>query len=130
VVAEARADPGHAGAARLLDRDVDRSRDDEVAHAVVAVDDSHRRPFVHDADVRMLVDSARAQPLQVRCQADDAMAIAALQVGLGHERGHLRRIGLRQALVDEGGLDEIAQRLVSHAWAVSALRDHANLTGS
>jgi hypothetical protein len=37
------------------------------------------------------------------------MPVRALQVGLGHELGHLQGIGIRQAVRYKCGLDKVAQ---------------------
>ena len=52
VVAHARADPGDARALGLLDRGHGGEAHDQMADAVVAVDERGGRPLPHDADVR------------------------------------------------------------------------------
>jgi hypothetical protein len=111
VVAEARAGPADPGALRLLGSDLRGTRHDQVPHGVVAVDERRRRALLDDADLGMQVDAAGADPLQVGREADHAVAVGALQVGLGHQRGDRRRIGVGHADGDEGARDEVAQRL-------------------
>ena len=114
VVAPLRADPGDARGARLLDGDLGGALHHQVPHAVVAVHQRHRGALVHDADVGPHVDAAGLDAPHVLRQADHAVAVGALQVGLGHERGHLGGIGRRQAHPLEGGGDESAQPRCVH----------------
>jgi hypothetical protein len=76
-----------------------------------AIHHRHGGALAHHADVRVLVDAASTDALDVLRQADGAVAVRALQIGLGHQRGHLSGIGLGQALAQEGRLDEGFQGL-------------------
>ena len=86
MVAHARADPADAGCLGLLDGELGGASHHQMAHAVVAVDQRRRRPVADDADVRLGIDAAGADAADIERQPDDAMGIAAAQVGLDHER--------------------------------------------
>jgi hypothetical protein len=64
---------------------------------------------LNDPDVRRDIDAAGEDPLDVLRQPDDAMAVGALQVGLGHQARHLVGILRRQADFMQGAGDEAAQ---------------------
>jgi hypothetical protein len=81
------------------------------AHAVIAINHRHGRLLAHHPDVGPDIDAARLDSPAVLRQADDAVAIRALEVGLRHQRGDLACIGFRQTLDNECRADEIAQRL-------------------
>jgi hypothetical protein len=56
-----------------------------VAHAVVTVDQRRGRSFFHHLDLRPHVDRAAKNAPDVDRHPDHAVAVGALQVGLGHE---------------------------------------------
>ena len=68
-----------------------------MTHAVVAVDVRRRDPFIHDADTRSHVHTARFDAQGVRRQANDAVTVGALHVGIQHQRRNNLRVVLRQA---------------------------------
>jgi hypothetical protein len=111
VVAPLRPDPGDAGGARLLDREVGGPLHHEVAHPVVAVHERHPGALAQDADVRAHVDPARLDAPHVRRQPDHPVAVGALQVGLGHQAAERARVVCGNADALEGRGDEVAQTL-------------------
>jgi hypothetical protein len=110
VVAHPRAHPGDACAFRLLDRRHGGKAHDEVADAVVAVDEGGGRPLPHDTDIGTRLDPARLEAPQIERQADHAVGIAAAQIGLDHQIGDNVRVFGPKAGSLEGALDERRQR--------------------
>ncbi len=114
MIAPLGADPGDARHARFLDRQASGAFHHQMPHAVVAVDRRHARAFLHDADIRTRIHPAGFDAPRVLRQANDAMAVRALQVGFRHQRGHGEGIGGAQAQPLERGSDELAQVLEAY----------------
>ena len=106
MVAELRVDPAYAGAARLFDGHLGRAFHDEVAHAVVAVQDGRAGVLVHDMDVRPDVEAAGLDPPDILRQPADAVPVRPLQVGRRHQGRDRRSVGVRQAYSNERLLNE------------------------
>ena len=102
----AAADPGHAAFARELDRGFRRARDDEMAHAVVAVDQRGRRRAARDLDVGARIGRSQFQPLHILRQAEHAMRVGADEIGFQHQLGDLGGIGRRHAGFHHGVDDQ------------------------
>jgi hypothetical protein len=66
---------------------------------------------VHHFDDGVFVDAAGLYALDVHGQADHAVAVRALHVGLGHQSGDLAGVGLRQALAAQRSFNKISKRL-------------------
>ncbi len=92
MVRHARANPGDAGGASLLDRAVGRMAHDEMAEAVIAIDESGGRPVLDHPEARRQIDPARLDAPDVLRQAEDAVTVLAAQIGRRHQRGHSRRV--------------------------------------
>ena len=60
----------------------------------------------------MFVDATRLNALDVLRQANDAVAVRALQVGFCHQLRYFLRILLGQALAGECVLDELLQGVI------------------
>ena len=114
MVAVLRVDPGDAGGARLFDRDLGGALHDEVAHAVVAVQQRGRGLLAHHADVGPDVKTAGLDAAGILRQPADAVAVRALQVGFRHQGRDRHGVGLRQAELDHGFANEGFQPLKSH----------------
>ena len=102
------ADPGDAAFARQLDRRLRRARDDEMAHAVVAMHQRGRRRGALDLDVRPRIGRAELQPLHVLRQAEHAVRVGADQIGFQHQLGDLRGVGSRHAGLPHAVVDQAA----------------------
>ena len=111
MVAKAGADPGHAAFAGFFNRQVHRMRHHQVPHAVVAIHHGHGGALMHHFDDGVFVDAAGLYALDVHGQADHAVAVRALHVGLGHQSGDLAGVGLRQALAAQRSFNKISKRL-------------------
>ena len=123
VVAHPRAHPGDACAFRLLDRRHGGKAHDQVADAVVAVDEGGGRPLLHDSDIGTRVDSARLEASQIERQANHAVGIAAAQIGLDHQIGdNLRVVGAKAGGLQRA-LDESRQRRRRDARRIGDVRD-------
>ena len=108
----------------FVDGELDGARDHEVAHAVVAVDHGAGRALVHDADVGLQVDAAGANALHVLRQAHHAVAVGALQVSAGHQRGDLARIGQRHSNLGKRHRD-VGLQPIERDQCRFVVRDHA-----
>ncbi len=62
-----------------------------------------------DADVGPHVDAAALDAADVLRQAEDAVAVGALQVGLRHQVGHGHGVAIRQAQLRQRFLNECLQ---------------------
>ena len=102
VIAHARANPADAGRLGLVDGELRGAAHHQMAHGVVAVDQRRRGPVADDADVRLGIDAAGADPPHIERQPDDAMGIAAAQIGFDHQAGDGFRVARRQSGRDEG----------------------------
>jgi len=85
-------DGGQALGARLLDGDRDPPARHDLAEAEVAVDQSDRRRFALDGDLRARVHLARLHGPDVVRDADHAVRIVATTVGAHQEGGDPGRI--------------------------------------
>lgn len=70
IVPPQRTGPGDAGRARFFDRNERRPMHDQMAHAIIAVDQRHRRAFAIDADVGLEVQTPCFDPLDVLRQSN------------------------------------------------------------
>ena len=110
MVAHSRAHPGNACGFGLLDRRHRGKTHDQMAHAVVAVDERGGRTLLYDVYMRTRVDPARLEAPQIKRQADHAVRVAAAQIGLDHQSGGNLRIRGGKTGSLEGALDESRQR--------------------
>ncbi len=101
VVAAIDADPGRTGGLRFLDRGLRGEAHHHMPHAVVAVDERHSRGLSCDAHLRLHVDRARADPPHVLRQAENSVAVGALEIGAHHQIGADRGVLGRQAHRDK-----------------------------
>ena len=106
MVAELRAHPCDPGGARFLDGHLRGALHDQVSHAIVAIEQGRRELLTHDMDVGPDVEAAGLDTAGILRQPADAVSVGSLQIGLRHQRGHGRRIRLRQAQLHHRFLDE------------------------
>ena len=107
MVAVMNTDPADTVCSSLFHGDFGTAADDQMAHAVVAVDEGGGVRLALDADVRRQVDAALPDAADIAGQAENAVRILAHQVGIGHPpRGRLG-IRIRHADRHEGALHEI-----------------------
>jgi hypothetical protein len=104
-----RADPGGAGGFCFLNGQRGGALHHQVAHAVVAVDQRHRRALGGDADVRREIDTTRLEAPDVGDEADHTVTVRALAISLGHQLAHGARVGFGQAGFFKRGGDEGAE---------------------
>ena len=109
VIAHSRSDPRDARHARLVDGELGGARHDQMAHAVVAVDERHAGPLLQHANVGAELDPAGANAPRIVRQADDAVAVRTLQIGFRHQRCDSDRVGVGHAKPAEGRGDEITE---------------------
>ena len=92
-IAPFRANPRDTGGLRFLDCDLRRVTHHEMAHAVIAVDESHRCRLALDADVRPYVDRTAFDAADVLRQAENAVAFGTVHIGARHELRDHHRVG-------------------------------------
>jgi hypothetical protein len=111
----AAADPGDAVLAREFDRRFRRLGDDEMAHAVVAIDQRGGRRRARHRDIGPRIGRAELEALHVLRQAEDAMGVGTDEVGLQHQLGDLASIGRRHAGFLHSVDDKTGDRRGRHA---------------
>jgi len=89
VTRHAAADPGDAAFARKLNGGFCRARDDQMAHAVVALDEGGCHSGALHDDIRTRIRRLEPEPLDVLRQAKHAVRVGAAQIRLQHELGDL-----------------------------------------
>ena len=109
MIAPLRADPGNAGDACFLGGHFSGAFHHQMTHTVVAVDERHARSFLHHFNLWPNVHATRANPARIRHHTNHAMSIRALQIGLGHQRAHRLRIGIRHTEFHECIGDELLE---------------------
>jgi hypothetical protein len=122
MIAHARADPADAGRLALFDCKLRRAPHHQMAHAIVAVDQSGGRPVAHHADIRLGIDAAGADAPHVKRQSDHTVGIAATQVGLDHQARQDCRISAWQAGGDESADNEGGEIFGRDAWVLGHAR--------
>jgi hypothetical protein len=100
------ADPRDAGLFRHRDRFARGARHHEMAHAVVAVDERGRRRALRQRDVGVFVEAARLQPADILRQPENAVAVGAGEIGLGHQFGACGGVGFGQTGRNKRILDQ------------------------
>ena len=121
MIAHARPDPGRARLLRLRNRCLGGKAHDQMAHAVVAVDQRGRGLLSDEANVRALVDPVRLEAAHIKRQANDAVGVAAAQIGLDHESGNLRGIPGGKPGRLECAPDESGERIRGYAWSIQRI---------
>jgi hypothetical protein len=106
----AAADPGDAVLARKFDGGLRRLGDDQMAHAVVSIDQRSGRRAARHGDIGPRIGGAELEPLHVLRQAEDAVRVGADEVGLQHQLGDLTGVALWYAAFLYGGDDEAGDR--------------------
>ena len=106
MVAVVHANPGDAGGLGFCNSGLRGELHHHMAHAVVAVHEGHAGHFALDAHLRRHVHRARLDAPHVLRQAEYAVAIGAVEVGLRHQAGAGRGIGRGQADAAERGGDK------------------------
>ena len=114
MVAELRVYPAYSGGPRLFDGHLGRALHDEVAHAIVAIQDGRAGVLVYDMDVGPDVEAAGFDPPDILRQPADAVPIRTLQVGGRHEGCDGCGVGVRQADRGERVLNEGLQPVKSN----------------
>ena len=83
----------------------------QMAHAVVAIDERSRGLLAHHANVWFGIETASLDAARILRQPADAVAVGALQIGLGHQRRDDGGIAIGQAELDHRRVDESLQPL-------------------
>ena len=109
MVAVAGTHPSDTGTPGFFNGDVHSVRHDQVAHAVVAVDDGHSGALSHDPNVGTRIDAARQNTFDILRQANNAVAVRTLQVGIGHEARDFGGVLIGQSGAFQGVGDEGAE---------------------
>ena len=107
MVAIARAHPGHTCVCGFFDRELNCMRHHQMPHPVITIDHSHRGLIVHDFNLRIHVDPTSPNTLDVLRQANHAMTVRALQIGLRHERRNFVSVLKRQPIGLQGARDKV-----------------------
>ena len=103
-------DPGDTAFAREFDRGLCRARDNEMAHAIVAVDKRRCWRCALHRDVWARICRLEAQPLNILREAKDAVRVGTDQIGLQHELSDLAGVilghtGFAHCIDDQTGND-------------------------
>ena len=110
VVAVMHAHPCDAAMFRFRNGGLRRGFHHEMAHAVVAVDESHAVALALDADVWMEIDAAGANSTHVLRQSEYAVPLGPTQIRAHHQLSDGARIGKRHADRFQDARDERPQR--------------------
>ena len=96
-----RSDPGNTGRLGFFDGQLGGLFHHQMAHAVIAIDQSHRSFFFHHADIGREVNATTFESGDVGHHANHAVAVGTLQIGFSHQRAHGACIGIWQARFEE-----------------------------
>jgi len=87
VVAPPHANPADARAVRLRDSDLRRPAEDQVPHAVVAIEQGGGGVLLHHPHRGPQVDPAGQEPARVLGKPEDAVTVGSASVGRDHQLG-------------------------------------------
>ena len=102
------ADPADSARARQFDRELRGIAHDNMAHAIVAIDERSGGPALDHADRRLRVHHAAPELAHIARQPKHAVGIRSGEVGLQHGAGGGRRIGRGKA----AGTESVGQECV------------------
>ena len=102
-------DPGDAGLLSFFDGSFGAKAHHQMALGVVAVHQRHAGAFPLDPDIGFEVQAAFANSLDIGGQAENAVAVGAVQIGVRHQGRDLAGIALAHADGNEGAGYKIFQ---------------------